>query len=187
MIIDLERWVEFLHSAKITPAQYAFLAILYEKKYKLIYMIKDISTNVLPKDELHDLIDRDYLYNWNDAGAYKLDQFELTEKCRKMFEQKCSWVCAEEFIAAFPKWLYINGKQVPARNCDLDELTKEYYKKIVKRGMHVQVMEQLKWAVENRKISMGIEKWFTSRQWEALLEMRNTTNVIDLPADRELR
>jgi hypothetical protein len=187
MTIDLERWIEFLHKAKLTPSQYAFLAILHEKKYKLIYMIKDISDNVLPKEELHDIIDRGYLYNWNDAGAYKLDQFELTEKCREMFAMKCSWACAEEFVAAFPKWLYIQGKQVPARNCDLDELEKLYYLKVVKRGMHPEVMEQLTWAVKNRKISMGIEKWFTSRQWEALAEMRSNSSVIDLPADRELR
>lgn len=187
MIIDLERWIEFLHKVKLTPAQYAFLAIMYEKNYKLIYMIKDISNNVLSKDELQDLLDRDYLYNWNDTGAYKLDQFELTEKCTKMFDAKCTWACAEQFIEAYPKWLYINGKQVPARSCDLDTLEKEYYRKVVKRGLHPTVMEQLQWAVKNHKISMGIEKWFSSRQWESIAEMRDTTSIIDLPADRELK
>ena len=53
--------------------------------------------------------------------------------------------------------------------------------------MHEEVMQQLLWAVKNHKISMGIEKWFSSRQWEALAEMRANTSVIDLPADRELR
>lgn len=185
--MDLEKWITFIHKVKLTPGQYAFLAIMHEKNYKLIYMLKEISKNVLTKDELHDLIDRDYLYNWNDTGAYKLDQFELTDKCRHMFDTNCAWVLAEQFIEAYPKWININGKQVPARSCDLDALEKEYYARIVKRGMHEKVMEQLNWAVKNRKISMGIEKWFSSRQWEALEEMRQATTVIDLPADRELR
>ncbi len=185
--MDLEKWVSFIHKVKLTPGQYAFLAIMYEKNYKLIYMLKDISRNVLTKDELHDLIDRDYLSNWNDSGAYKLDQFELTDRCRTMFEKKCEWALAEKFIDAYPKWININGKQVSARSCDLTALEKQYYARIVKRGMHEEVMEQLLWAVKNRKVAMGIEKWFNSRQWEALAEMRESTTVIDLPADRELK
>ena len=185
--MDLEKWIVFIHKVRITPGQYAFLAIMHERNYKLIYMLKEISKNILSKDELHDLIERDYLYNWNDTGAYKLDQFELTDKCRDLFDKNCPWILAESFISAYPKWININGKQVPARSCDLDALEKEYYKRIVKRGMHEEVMQQLLWAVKNHKISMGIEKWFSSRQWEALAEMRANTSVIDLPADRELR
>lgn len=62
-----------------------------------------------------------------------------------------------------------------------------YYEKVVKKGLHETVMEQLLWAIKNHKISMGIEKWFSSRQWEALQEMRDTTKHVILPADRELR
>jgi hypothetical protein len=187
MTIDLTRWVDFLAKAKITPNQYAFMAIMYEKKFSLIYQLKESTDVILGMEELEDLIDRDFIHNWNQHGLYQLDQFELTEKAKTMFELKCEWACAEAFIKAYPKWLYINGKQVPAQSCDLDELERQYYKKVVKRGMHEEVMDQLAWAVKNHKISMGIEKWFQSRQWQALAEMRDTTSNVILPADRELR
>ena len=187
MTIDLERWVKFLCKAKLTPNQYAFLAIMHEKKYKLIYMMKELNSNILTLDELTELIDRDLLNNWNDTNNYQLDQFELSDKAKTLFNAKCEWANAEEFIAAYPKWLFINGKQVPARSCDLDALERMYYEKVVKKGLHETVMEQLLWAIKNHKISMGIEKWFSSRQWEALQEMRDTTKHVILPADRELR
>ncbi len=187
MIIDLERWVKFLQKTKMTPSQYAFLAIMYEKKFKLIYSLIDVNGKVLTKEEVHDLIDRNYIYNWNESGVFALDQFELTEQGTEMFEKNCDWASAEEFISAYPKWLFIHGKQVAARSCDLDELERQYYQKVVKRGQHRRVMDQLHWAIKNHKISMGIEKWFASRQWEALEEMRDTTGNVILPADRELQ
>jgi len=185
MTIDLDRFVKFLRDAKITPTQYTFLATMYEKKYQLIYMLKEISKNVLPKDELEDLIDRGFIYNWNPEGSYALDHFEATQKFIDLYEGKAEWVCAEQFIDAFPRFIHINGKQVPARNCDLDVLEKTYYRKIVKRGLHDEVMTQLKWAIDNRKISMGIEKWFVSRQWEAIKEMRNFESNVSLPSEQQ--
>jgi len=187
MIIDLERWVEFLHKTKLTPGQYTLLSIMYEKKFKLIYQLKASNDRVLTKEEVHDLVDLGYIYNWNESGMYALDQFEMTEKGIEIFEKNCEWVCAETFITTYPKWLFINGKQVSARSCDLDQLERLYFKKVVKTGQHQRVMEQLLWAIKNHKISMGIEKWFLSRQWEAIEEMRDTTSNVILPADRELQ
>jgi len=89
MTIDLERWVKFLCKAKLTPNQYAFLAIMHEKKYKLIYMMKELNSNILTLDELTDLIDRDLLNNWNDTNNYQLDQFELSDKAKTLFNAKC--------------------------------------------------------------------------------------------------
>lgn len=187
MIIDLERWVEFLHKTKLTPSQYAFLAIMHEKQFKLIYKLKESNDKVVTKQEVQDLVDQGYIYNWNDEGVYALDQFEMTPEGIELFEKNCEWVCAEAFIKAYPRWLFIQGKQVPARSCNLEQLEREYYQKVVKRGDHQRVMDQLLWAVKNHKISMGIEKWFLSRQWEAIEEMRDTTSNVILPADRELQ
>ena len=55
MTIDLDRFVKFLRDAKITPSQYTFLATMYEKKYNLIYMLKEISRNIVTKEELERL------------------------------------------------------------------------------------------------------------------------------------
>lgn len=185
MTIDLTRFVTFLRDAKITPGQYTFLATMYEKKYNLIYMLKEIRKNIVTKEELEDLIDRKFIYNWNPEGSYALDQYEATQKFIDLYEGKAEWVCAEQFIDAFPRFININGKQVPARNCDLDVLEKSYYRKIVKRGLHEEVMKQLLWAVDNHKVSMGIEKWFVSRQWEAIEEMRNFENNVSLPSEQQ--
>lgn len=185
MTIDLERFVNFLNDAKLTPSQYTFLASMYEKKYSLIYMLKNISNNIVTKEELENLIDRKLIKNWNNEGHYQLDHFEVTDKFINLYEGKASWICAEQFINAFPKWINIQGKQVGARNCDLDQLEKVYFNKIVKRGKHEEVMEQLLWAVKNHKISMGIEKWFVSRQWESIKELREFENNVSLPSEQQ--
>ncbi len=92
----------------------------------------------------------------------------------------------EEFVDAYPKFLWIEGKRVPALNADMDELETRYIEKVVKRKLHERVMKALTWAASNHEIHMGIQKWFASRQWVAVEEIMNDTTGQKLPGARLL-
>ena len=92
----------------------------------------------------------------------------------------------DEFLAAYPRFLYINGKRVAALNADMDELEEEYVKKVVKKGKHEDVMTALNWARENHEIHMGIKLWFSSRQWLSIAEIMNDARGSRLPSNNLL-
>ena len=119
--------------------------------------------------------------------SYDLSKMRTTEKFDAFFDSDDeSSEKFDEFLAAYPRFIYISGKRVAALNADMDELEEEYVKKVVKKGKHEDVMTALNWARENHEIHMGIKLWFSSRQWLSIAEIMNDNSGSRLPSNNLL-
>ena len=132
------------------------------------------------------LLDEGYVELYDPTRDATLMNVEITEKTRIMFGENIVSTYFDEFVDTYPKFLWIEGKRVPALNADMDELREKYNKVVAKKGMHTRIMEALEWAVTNHEIHMGIKLWFSSRQWVAIEEVMNDTTGQKLPGARLL-
>lgn len=111
---------------------------------------------------------------------------DITDKTRAMFGEDTVDTMFDEFVDAYPRFLWIEGKRVAALNADMEELQASYEKNVVKKGLHSTVMAAVRWAAKNHEIHMGIKLWLSSRQWTAIQEIMNDTAGQKLPGARLL-
>ena len=168
----------------INSAMYMLAECIRQQNYD---SAKDvISINSMTKADLDVLFDKKVLTSIAPSG-YDLSKMRTTQKFDAFFDSDDeSSEKFDEFLAAYPRFLYINGKRVAALNADMDELEEEYVKKVVKKGKHEDVMTALNWARENHEIHMGIKLWFSSRQWLSIAEIMNDTSGSRLPSNNLL-
>jgi len=92
---------------------------------------------------------------------------------------KNSGEMGQELFSEYPNWVNVNGKLIPLKNVatkvnTLDEFFFMYSSAIKHNPeTHKKVMEILKWAKENDKITSSILNFVVSHQWEALEDLRN--------------
>lgn len=111
---------------------------------------------------------------------------DITDKTRAMFGEVTADALFDEFVDAYPRFLWIDGKRVAALNADMEELQESYEKNVVKKGLHSTVMAAVKWAAKHHEIHMGIKLWLSSRQWTAIQEIMSDTTGQTLPGARLL-
>lgn len=177
--------IDFLCKHKLTLNQFAICLLIHKKDTAIMIRINNeigtIGNYLIPngvdsqgnkkyKKEIVDLIDRDFLkLTFIDKdNKYNLDNFEVTTKFTDKFLQEADLF--EEFWQEYPKFIYVQGLEFPAKSTDYDEL-KEKYLKLIKNSKkkHKEIIERLKlFKSNNTYAQMGIEKFVGSRQWENL-------------------
>ena len=148
-----------------------------------------VRNNVLPKAsiDLARLIELDYIGLIDDRKDPSLMNIRTTLKCAQAFQEGPSFgEQFEEFVDAYPRFLYIDGKRVAALNADMSELEDEYTKIVIRKGQHDRVLKALNWARDNHEIHMGIKLWLGSRQWKSIEEVMNDTTGGRLPSNNLL-
>lgn len=136
--------------------------------------------------DLPALLNRQFLVLLDKTKDPSLMNLEITNQTRAMFGVDVSDSYFDDFVDTYPRFLWIEGKRVPALNADMDELRQKYNKVVSKKGMHTRIMKALEWAAENHEIHMGIKLWFASQQWTALEDIMNDTAGKTLPSARLL-
>ncbi len=136
--------------------------------------------------DLRDLINRGFIKLIDADKDATLMNLEITNLTRAMFGDDVADDYFDEFVDAYPRFLWIDGKRVAALNADMDELREKYDKVVSKKGMHTRIMKALEWAAANHEIHMGIKLWFSSRQWTAIEDIMNDTTGKALPGARLL-
>lgn len=96
---------------------------------------------------------------------------------------KNSGELGQELFEAYPPFMYLNGKYVPIKNISkkwnsLDEFYFFYGMQIGHNpDKHKEVMDILKWAIDNDKISFGICSFVIDHQWETLKKLKDDPSI----------
>jgi len=170
----------------LTAQQVLFLNALWRGEIEEVVDAYRHAIFQSPEIDIEGLIDNKFISVVDGSKDPSLMNLEITSVTRRMFGEDTSDTHFDEFVDTYPKFLWIEGKRVPALNADMDELREKYNKVVAKKGMHTRIMKALKWAATNHEIHMGIKLWFSSRQWVAIEEVMNDTTGQKLPGARLL-
>jgi hypothetical protein len=169
-MILTEPYINFLIENDITPTQFIVLTLLYEKEIKQIKRYKEAFTDgkgILPKDQIENLVMRDFLVKT--PKGYKLGK-EFT----KIFVT--SEKAVDEVYKAYPPFMTSDkGVPIPLTAMDREVFKQIYIPKIMgSLDEHKEVIEDLKYAVDNDLIKVGINKFVTSGQWLSFRQLRRS-------------
>lgn len=171
MVLRDRKFLDALCRLQITPTQFYLMYLLHTRKYA------DISTyhekvGEFPVREVDDLIDRGLVIDMNKPGEpIYADLLSLTDAAQTLMFV-ATQECGEDLWTSYPSFIIVNGSNVPAKTCDKDEIMDLYGDVIAYNPvLHRRVMEVIDYAKRNGLITMGIEKWVKSRQWETVEEL----------------
>ena len=168
---------------RLTGDQYLALRCLFEKRYdELVQLFK---LGCISPAGFNELTEEELLVNMNMPGQMDVKLMKLTDKALKLFDDNSDELF-DEFVDAYPRFLWIEGKRVAALNADMGELQAEYERHVLKKGLHDEVMDALNWARKNHEIHMGIKLWLGSRQWKSIQEIMNDNRGSSLPSNNLL-
>lgn len=139
--------------------------------------------------ELDDLVAKGWMY-YDEVAArqdqkalnkadyrYIIDRYMLTEKGYDFLYLRTD-LAGKELWDTYPMEIWLDKHTVPAKTCDLDELSKTYVKAIHgNKDTHKHVMDVLTKAKQQALITVGIEKFVKSRYWEYLETKLQTTKT----------
>lgn len=170
MIENLSDYVELLIKHSLTPNQFLLLVLTHEKRIDLIYKYSELGRGFTRK-EIEDLENRGYIININkNPDELYADSIVVTDKFLADYQTDDNSL-AEEFLAAYPSYIWIDGKKIPAKNMEPDELYQLYAKKTRNNPTkHKMIMQCLGYAKRTLNINMGIEKWVKTEQWRVIKE-----------------
>ncbi len=189
--------VDFLCEHKLTLNQLAICLLIYKKdKTNIMKMNHELGVKIgdclIPngldsqgkkkyKKEIIDLIDRDFIrFTFDDKeDKYNVDNFEVSNRFLK--DLGITTNLFEEFWQEYPKSLFVQGIEYPAKSADYEELEKKYLKLIKNsKTKHKEIIEILRhFKSNNTYAQMGIEKFIGSRQWESLeIEVTQRSKIV---------
>lgn len=185
MVYPLDKYVDVLLKLDISPVQVLFCQIIYERRHDLLYRISQ-EGQIFPTKYLDDLEEKGLIIDTNPTAESKYaDFYEVTDKFINAF-YSASTNDGEEFWAAYPPYIAIDGKKVPAKAVNKEELVRWYHKHVGSMHDHKKVMAALQFAKDRKLISMRIDKWLQAESFVDLWEMMKETSTEDLPHDRIL-
>lgn len=182
MVYPLDKYVDVLLKLDISPIQVLFCQIIYERRHDLLYKIAQ-EGQIFPKAYLADLEKKGLIIDTNPSNHSKYaDFYEVTDKFIDAF-YKVSTTDGEEFWNAYPPYITIDGKKIPSKATNKEELVRWYHKHIGSLYDHSKVMAALEYAKNNKLVAMRIDKWLQSEAFVDLWEMMKAEPAEDLPHD----
>lgn len=180
---DETAYVDFLCKHKITTNQFLILYLLYTERMvsskKLSYtktgnIYKYSQENIgWAREEVEDLIKKEFIVDCNTTADLFFDKLILTEKFSELMfiDNYIAW---DELLDEYPEKVIINTGTFFLKAVDPDEWATKYIK-IIKRSKkkHEEVIELVKWGVENGKVNMRIDRFILGRVWESLKKLRD--------------
>tara|TARA_R100001510_G_C7640386_1_gene198085 strand:- start:256 stop:816 length:561 start_codon:yes stop_codon:yes gene_type:complete len=180
MVYPLDKYVNVLIELGISPSQCLFCQLIYEQRHDLLYKY-GTEGRIFTTAALADLEEKGYIIDTNPSDRSKYaDFYEVTDKFISTF-YTATPADGEEFWKSYPPFITIDGKKIPAKAVNKEELIKWYHRHIGAVHDHKKVMAALKYAKDKRLISMRIDKWLQSAAFEDLWQL-----MIERPADTEL-
>lgn len=182
MVYPLDKYVDVLLKLDISPIQVLFCQIIYERRHDLLYKIAN-EGQIFPRSYLQDLVEKGMVVDTNpDSSNLFADYFEVTDKFVNAFYE-ASPKDGEEFWNAYPPFMTIDGKKIPTKACNKEELIQWYHKNVGAKHPHKKVMQALEYAKDNKLISMRIDKWLYSESFIDLWEIMKSRPTQELPHD----
>jgi hypothetical protein len=183
MLHSIVEDVDLCEELKVSPSQLMFIKLLVsdpaldtatrkKNAIKLSLRYKDV-TGGLAVEEMIDLISRDIVIDYNDAGKCQYDYYEINPKFASKFELKV-YPMSFELQDAYPaRFKGSDGKLYLGSNVSAEEIAMDYIRAIDNNlEEHKEVMKDLAWGVENSAIILGLKKFVLTRYWKVLREAR---------------
>lgn len=174
MFVNTSRYVDFLVEHDISADQFILMWLIYRNDMHSILRYNEKGPGFRPSD-VRRMIERGWLIDLNEGdekmiiveGVYKL---LITESFRELILID-SDEALDDLWKLYPPFIDLDGKRVPAKSVDKDRLAADYGR-IIQNDVyqHRYVKRMLEEAVKAGMISMGIEKWVKSRQWETVAQ-----------------
>lgn len=167
MILE-ERYIEFITKHNLTQSQFLLLHLMYKKKFELIKRYRECyptdNGSMLGKNLTNDLITRGFLIKVD--SSYKLGDIFLDIYIDE-------FTAGNEIWELYPKFIIINGTNIPLTTMDKNLFRKIYIDKILyNREEHLEVVKDIEYGNKNELINLGIDKFINSEFWKVLREKR---------------
>lgn len=193
MLFTFEDDLRLCSLLKINPTQLMFMKALVRPPHTNVQDWKRSSyakalragdmINVEKKElikQISDLIAKEYVIDLHTGSTFQsFDYYEITEKVSDFFDIHYRGMPGQ-LHDAFPFTFSREGKEYHAKSCSEHDIAIEYLKSIDNNiETHKQVIDDVKWAIENNQISMGLLKFVNSKQWKAIRHTREKFGIIE--------
>jgi len=185
-MIDEQRYVPFLIKHNITQAQYLLMHLLYKKRYDLIKQYKDKfptdDNTMIGLTPIKQLIEDGFIKQIGKGGT--ADTYKLTNKFLCIFVD--DYIAGNEFWDLYPAYVESKGIQYPLTLMDKNEFRELYAITInYSADEHREVMQDLKFAVENNLVKGKIDIAVKSEIWLAWRKLRQTHFNINIHEEHD--
>lgn len=177
-MILIDQYMNFITTHEITQEQYLLLYFLKEERGDLIQLYKkhypQEDGTMIGRPLIKDLVDKGFLLSNNKI-------FSLSKKILKTFVTP--EVAVDEIYDTYPSFIESDkGVPIPLNSMDKRVFKEIYIPKIMGNvAEHKEVIEDIKYAITNNLIRIGINKFLVSEQWKSFRKLRkqeiNTTEV----------
>jgi hypothetical protein len=174
MILE-EQYVKFLIEHDLTQNQYLLLHLIYKKRIDLVMLYK----NRFPTEDgtmigeyfTKDLYTRGFLEDVIEKGKKVV---RVTEKFLYIIINK--YEAANQIYEIYPTFLDSNGTHIPLKSMDINVFANIYDSAIMSNVKeHLEVIEDIKYGIENNLLNIGIEKFVKSKHWLSIRKERLST------------
>lgn len=185
MIVNVERYTNFLNDKELNPSQFLICYLIYLGKPKLLsewnYRQQQVGQTGVAVEDLVDLVNKqylfapqkkdvngDYLFSSRGYPIYDWENGVIAESLQEELVIN-SDDAAEELFEIYPFRINIgNGNSILKSYGGDPEQAKELYRKFIQgdRLKHEEVKRRLKIAEENGLINCGFYKFVSGKLWE---------------------
>ena len=132
MLINFEKYIDFLARRKLTPNQFAFLWMVFHKDWKNIKRYQK-EVGKFSKIDINDSIDKGYILytrREDDRDKLHIDEMVVTHLFSDEILITDPFEALSEVLNVYPKYFMIDRKKQSTTSCDLDQLSMRYFKMI---------------------------------------------------------
>lgn len=175
-MILIDKYVDFLLEHKMTPNEFLLLKLLYDKQKHLVGKIKQVvlkDSGFTSKERIAELVKEGFLTK-TEKG------YKIGNKFSEVFVD--GDVATDEIYRVYPDFITNkDGINIPLTGMDRETFKKIYMAKICfSVEEHKEVIKDIQYGHNKGLIKMGINKFLTSKQWEAFRKLRSkTVNTFD--------
>lgn len=185
MISDTQRMIEFMGEHNLSPSQFMLCWILHLDKREHrgenlptegkaianIYRYLEL-VGPWPDEEIHDLVERGFLYDQSNSKNYYPDKLKVAEKFTEAVF--ASIEDFERFVSAYPSFVENfndpRKEDIPLKAVDMEKVERIFNRKVTSKVEFKRLMRALKWAKENDKIKMNILNYVSGEIWKDHLQ-----------------
>ena len=174
MFQNVERYIEFITTNKMSQAQFILMYLIYRKKYACIEQYKKAfptdDGTMIGEGAKEDLIKRGFIEKVNNDE--KADSYILTDKFLKLF-LKDRFEAAEQIWNLYPGYVSMGGNTIPLTTMDRYRFANIYAERIdYSVDEHLEVIKDVKFGVDNNLLRTSIEKFVMSEAWLKIRPIR---------------
>lgn len=164
-----DSFVKFIIQHKLTQAQYLLLHLVYHERVDLIREFKTAfpseDSTMIGEYWVKDLITRGFLVE-NSKG-----NLEIGLAFKLAFINK--YTACEEIYAIYPTHFKKDGVQIPLGAMDRNVFADLYdIATMSSISEHLEIIEDIKYAIKHDILNIGIEKFIKSKYWLAIRPKR---------------